>query len=55
MDIKVDNYGDGHLETAVTLENLGNVYYNKKEIKKMEEYLIKSLNIKINHYGEGHV
>ena len=45
---------ENHSDVAMSLNNLGALYYNMGNLPKAEEYYIKSLKIRQNLFGENH-
>lgn len=43
LKILIKHYGEGHIETAITMTNLGGIYLNLREIVKAQEYINLSL------------
>jgi len=55
LEIKERHFGVGHINTAVTLNNLAAAYSEVGNIQQERKLLERSLEIKEKHYGEGHV
>lgn len=55
MIIKKKHYGENHIETAVTMENMANLFYHQENYLEALEFYEKVLIIKKKRYGENHV
>jgi tetratricopeptide (TPR) repeat protein len=47
-----DQLSPNNPDTAIVLTNLGNLYYDRKEYKKSEQYHKKALNIRMSAFGK---
>jgi len=54
LKIEETHYGEGHWQTAITLENLANAWGDLGDVKQKKTLLEKALKIFEAHYGEGH-
>jgi tetratricopeptide (TPR) repeat protein len=55
LAIEEQHFGAGHVETAITLNNLALSYGETGDIDTMQELLQRSLEIKDRHFGPDHV
>lgn len=54
LEIKEEIYGRDHLQTAMTLNNLGNLMGTLRNFEKMKAYLTRALDIHERHFGKQH-
>lgn len=55
LDIQTKQFGEGDIESAHPLLNLGVVHHKSGDLQKAEELYQKSLSIFNRHYGKNHV
>ena len=54
LDIRENLYGFGHVETALSLGNIGAIYHSQSCYNKALDYYHKALSIQIRVFGEEH-